>query len=137
MTLSTIKGVVDAVQDAVGAVSGIKGAPDYPTEQASDFPFVTTYPAKLAAIDGSPEQFSAAWDVNVEFHLARRNLPSEVQQSLELGEPLLNAIFSALKTGQVAHKGIEGEFTEMVWGDVQTIGYRFVVRGVRVNTAMS
>ena len=136
MTLSTIKGVVDAVQDAVGAVSGIKGAPDYPTEQAPDFPFVTTYPGKLAAIDGSPEQFSAAWDVTVEFHLARKDLPTEVKKSLEFSELLLNAIFAALKVGQVAHKGIEGEFTEMVWGDVQTIGYRFTLRSVKVHTAL-
>lgn len=138
MTLSTIKAVVDAIQDKMATITGIKSAPDYPTEQVSDFPFVTTYPGKLDnAHTNSPDQFNATWNVNVEFHLARKNLPSEVQTALEFSETMLNALFKCLKDGNVAHGGVEGDFTEMAWGDVQTIGYRFVVKKVKVQTPIT
>jgi hypothetical protein len=138
MPVATIKDVVTTLQTAVGAVSGIKSAPSYPPEQAADFPFVVTYPDKVFARDHAPDQFGAWWDVNVEFHLARKDLPSEVQKSLELAEPLFNAVLKTLRDNFVPFDdGIDGGFTEMVWGDVQTIGYRLTIKRIKILTAIT
>ncbi len=137
MTLATIKDVVTTLQTGLGAISGIRAAPLYPPEQVGDFPFVTTYPGRLSAHTNSPEQFNALWDVLVEFHVARKDLPTDVSTSLGLAEPLLNSLFSTLKANSIAHRGIDGVFSEMKWGDTDTVGYRFTIREIKIQTTIT
>lgn len=137
MAYSTIKQVVDGLQVKMATVSGITSAPAYPPEQAADFPFVIGYPGKFKATPEAGPSFKPLWALIVEFHLARKDLPADVKKALEMSETLINAMMDDLMANQVAFKGIEGDFAEMVWGDVQTIGYRFVINEVKLITSVT
>ncbi len=137
MPLTTIADVCTTLQTALGGITGIQSAPSYPPEQAADFPFVTSYPGTGDSATEPMGSFTALHIVRCEFHVARKDLPSDVQASLGKFEALLNMIHKTLGDNEVAHKTVKWEFSEMVWGDVQTIGYRFNIEDVKIITAIT
>jgi hypothetical protein len=137
MPLTTIDSVCTTLQTALGGITGIKSAPSYPTEQAPDFPFVVAYPGGGKSAVEPAGSFTALHAVLVEFHVARKNLPSDVATSLGLFEALLEMLHQTLGDNAVAHKEVKWEFSEMVWGDVQTLGYRFTIDDVKIITAIT
>lgn len=137
MPLSTIDSVCTTLQTAIGQISGIKSAPSYPTEQAPDFPFVVTYPGGGESAVEPAGSFTALHTVLVELHVARKDLPQDVATSLGKFEALLTCLHDTLGDNAVGHKEVNWDFTEMQWGDVQTLGYRFSIAGVKIITAFS
>lgn len=135
--MTTLDGVLSTIQTAVGSVSGVKYAPDDPPEQPQDFPFVVTYPMRYRGQVNTPEDFRMLYDIAVELHVARRNLPTAVQTLLGFPETIANAIFSTLITNLYAHDHIEGGFGALRWGDIETLGFTWTIVGVKITTTMT
>ncbi|MCK9600783.1 MAG: hypothetical protein M0R06_17210 [Sphaerochaeta sp.] len=132
--MTTLASACNAIQIAAGGVSGIKYAPEQPPETPEDFPFVVTYPETFTGTINTMEDFRMLYNITVELHISRQDLPVDVARLLAYAESFPNVIFKALKTNAIAASGITGTFGALEWGGIETIGYRWTVQNVKVIT---
>lgn len=138
--MATLQDFIDQVQDAVGALSGIRGAPDEPPESINVFPFAVAY-----ARDGTYEQqkgmMKGLHNVVVELHVARKDLARDVQAAMGYAKSVPNAILDAQEDGNLAAASWLGRisytFGPMAWAGQETIGFRFVIEDVRTEDAIT
>jgi hypothetical protein len=138
--MATLQAFVDQVQDAVGALSGIRGAPDEPPEQIAAFPFAVAY-----VRDGSYEEKQGTLlgnhTVVVELHVARKDLARDVAAAMGYAKSIPNAIYDARRDGSLtssSHLGrISYTFGPMNWAELATLGFRFVIEDVRTEDTIS
>lgn len=133
--MTTLKDALGYLQTAGGAVVGIKSAPDYPPEKAGDFPFFVTLPGRFASTQITHGSATTLYDIVCELHVSRQaQLSAEILLLLSFPEAIIEALFEACNTNILAHAGIEGFFGPLKWDDVETIGFTFMVRGVKIVT---
>ena len=132
----TLAGLLGHVQDAVAALTGVKFAPEYPPENASDFPFVVVYPDVFEAWVNTPDDYRMLYDVRVELHIARKDLPSDVATLLPYAESGPKAIIGALVDNAYAFERLDGSFGALAWQEQTTIGYVWIIRRVKIVTAI-
>jgi hypothetical protein len=132
--MTTLTTVLTAIQTAMGALSGIKFAPDYPPENAADFPFVTTYVDTFRGVLKPAGDFTMLYNIRVELHVAKKDLPEDIQHLLAYPEIVANCLFKTLRDNLLAHEGIEGSFGAMSWDAIETIGFYWVIQNVKIVT---
>lgn len=133
--MTTLASVLSALQTAGGAVSGIKYAPAYPPEKASDFPFFVTYPTRFSGQQGPQGSMTMLYDITCELHVARKGtLPVEIATLLTYPESMAEILYETCNANILAQDGIEGTFGALRWGDIDTIGFTWILRGVKVVT---
>jgi hypothetical protein len=135
--MTTLATVLGLLQTAMSNITGIKYAPDYPTEQAAQFPYVVTFPVAFRGQVNTPEDFRMLYDIRVELHIAHKDLYEDVKRLLDFPEAGANALFNALVDNNQAHEGIEGGFGKLEWGDTETIGFWWTVLGVKIVTTIT
>jgi hypothetical protein len=126
----------------MGAVSGVKAAPATPPENLSgEFPFSVCYPSEgtwTEAVQGMKE---ALHFIVIELHLQRGALPYDVAAALNFADSVPNALFSALSTrfsGTINTFGrIRYTFGAMEWGGIKTIGWRWTLEDVKIQSAVT
>ena len=139
----TQQAAILAVVDIVGAISGIQEAPDYPPENISVFPFAVAYPGDGEHIVGtlvnSTGERKFLGQIVVEVHVARADLPSAVQSSIGFGDSVPNALLkNPTLNGTVStFQSITQTFGELDWDEVKTLGYRFIINGVKIQTTIT
>lgn len=135
----SVLGIVQAIQDMVGAVTGIRAAPDYPPENLNGiFPVSIVYPPR-GNIKGGPGYLgmTALHQVVIEIHFPRTELSKAVQASISYIDSIPNALFlDETLNGAASHfEDIDYEFGPMNWGEppnmIQTFGPRFTVNGIK------
>ena len=133
--------VVEFQQTVRKKVSGIKTAPDYPPEKASDFPFLVTYPGDGLLNWDTTEQFIGLHTIVVEFHIARKDLPFDVQSALVFAESIPNALYAGFKDDSISTPqtfgAISYTFGALSWAGQDTVGFRWEVSGVKILTSIS
>ena len=138
----TIKKICDELASDLATLSGIKAAPAFPTEQAADWPFVTCYPKAVAESKIGPDAlFTTWWDIVVEFHIVRLDLPADISEALtNYPEAILGRLHKSLQENNIGSDGkaggITGEFGAMKWAGTDTLGYQFIIHRVKIQTAM-
>lgn len=132
----TLAGLLGDVQAAVAAISGVKFAPEYPPENASDFPFVVVYPDAFEGTINTPEDYKMLYDVRVELHIARKDLPTDVETLIPFAESGPKAIFGALVDNAYAFERMDGTFGVLAWQEQTTIGYVWTIRRAKIVTAI-
>jgi hypothetical protein len=139
--MTTLATVLSGLQTACGAVTGIKDAPAYPPEQANDWPFLVTYFTSFRGEVNTPEDFRLLYDVVIELHINRRELPYDVAAVLGYAETVPNAFFKWLRDNGIAHESVDGYFGVMGWGDdpnwIATLGFRWTIKDVKIVTAIT
>ena len=135
--MATLANLLSDIQTAVAAISGVKYAPAYPPGNASDFPFVVVYPDAFEARVNTPEDYRMLYDVRVELHIARKDLPSDVATLLPYAESGPQAIIKALVANAYAFERMDGNFGALAWQEQGTIGYVWVIRRVKIVTAIN
>ncbi len=135
--MTTLATVIGLFQSAVGGLTGVNYAPTYPPENAADFPFVVTFVDTYRGEMNTPEDFRMLYTIRVELHVARKDLPEDVKKLLDYPEIGANAIFKTLKTNVLAHAGIEGAFGKMEWDSVETIGWYWLIKDVKIITTIT
>lgn len=135
--MTTLQAALGQIQDGVAAVSGVMHAPDYPPEKPGDFPFVAVFPGTFTGTQNTPEDIRMLYNVHVELHIARTELDANVYEALPYAENIANAIFKALNANVIPHGDITGTFGAMEWGGAQTIGFSWIIQGVKIVTTLT
>ncbi len=125
MAIATI---TTAIQTIAGALSGIRNAPSNPPDQVGAFPFAVTYPERGAFTAGSlTKALTAGQHVIVtEIHVARKDLPRAVAGAIGYADLFHTALQAdpTLGGSVLIIDSLTWEFGPLVWGAVETIGYR-------------
>ena len=135
-----------AVVEIVRAVTGVAGVPDYPPEQIPPeyFPFVIVYAGSGSNSFGVQGERLFLGEIVVELHVARRDLPLAVQAAIGFGDTIPAALMADNITGtsklRVAGVDtfitIEQSFGELNWGELDTLGFRFILTGVKMRSTI-
>ncbi len=139
--MATLQSAIDEIQAQIRTLSGIRAAPDEPPDQISAYPFVVAYASSGEWRFQTPETKVGLHDIVVELHVARKDLPRDVQNAMSYSDSIPNAIMLALKDGTFSaietFERITYEFVSLGWGGVDTIGFRFTVVGVKLSSTIS
>jgi len=144
--MSNAQDIINAIQDCIGTVSGIKAAPDYPPEDMSVFPFSAAFEGsgtwEWYTSDDTYGSMRGLLSIIVEVHLARIDLPKDAMKAAFYSDAIPNAIMKGVRLnrlngtvsaiGKIDSSGL----IPMSWGSEakNTIGYRFVVSGINIKS---
>lgn len=136
MAFATLDAAITAIQTAVGAVTGIAYAPANPPDQASAYPFITTFPATFTSRANTPEDFRTLYDIVIELHVSRRDSTQGIDATLPFSELVLKAIWTVLNNNETASGDISGQFGESSWGGIPTLAFAWTIREVKIITTL-
>lgn len=137
MAVLTVNGAIQQVITTVKAIEGIKYAPEYPPEDIGPyFPFVTAYTTggEWNTITAGFDQ--ALFDIVLELHVAREgDLPHEVEKAMAYSDSVPEALLADQSLSDtVSHfERITYTFGVMNYGTTKTLGFRFVLEGVKIH----
>ena len=136
------KSLSDALADfrsTVGAVSGMRAAPDGIPDVINVFPFFVAWPGGGEIIKQDSTTVLELWSLTGQLHIARRDLRTAAAQADTLLELIKDALFADVTLGATCeHFGSMSisPLQPMSWGDpqVETIGYEITLNGVKVRS---
>lgn len=128
--MGSLKGAVQEIQKAVRErVDGVRHAPQYPPEQPNDFPFVVVYPATGTIEWESRNHRIDRYDMIIELHVSRQDLPTEFAEAVSYAEAIPTALKDAEAAGDFTNIDTYGDmtltFSAMAWGSAETVGFRW------------
>lgn len=122
-------------------VPGLKQVPDMPPEKASDYPFVVTFPntgRHTWEMAGYRRDFH---NLIIELHVARKDLPLDLRNAVLFAEKIPNALKTAERAGGLADISSFGvmnyTFGGMLWDDIETVGFRWTLADVMIETTVT
>lgn len=143
MPFTSLEAALDAIQTACASVSGVLFAPTKPPEQPNDFPFVVTYPTSFGHKQSPMGMITYLYDIVVELHVARSDLPNDVDLALPYAESIPNAVYDCLNDNTAAQGEGTGRFGALSWGideygnDIPTIGFSWTFAQVKIQKAIT
>lgn len=140
-----IQDVIERMADKIEAISGINGASDYLPEQLPEVEnWVVLYPGNTRFIGGEPAGYmTTLYDVVIELHTTRNTLPQAIKRIIPYFDDIPNALFDDLFNGYMnGTVSTIGEITStglvaMNYAGIDTIGFRYTVTGIKLQTAVS
>lgn len=128
--MATLQQAIDRLQELVGAIDGIREAPDEPPENIAVFPFAVAY-----ASGGRWESVSSGWaiayhTITLELHVSRRDLPRDVQKAMAYSESVIVALYNDPTldgTVELINEPIAYTFGPLGWGNTETLGFSFSI----------
>ena len=132
--MATLQDAVKGVMDLVAEVSGIRDAPEYPTDSIKIYPFAVGYARTGRFEFGVQGEMKGMHDIVVEVHCARAHLRSAVEAAMDFSDAVPAAIMADQTLGGNVDtfEMVTYEFGALDYGGQQTIGFRFVVRNVKL-----
>ena len=133
--MATLQDAIDQIQTAVGAVSGIRVAPDEPAERWAVFPVAVCYAGsgvwKLGTVGGASSEMKGIHDLVLNLFVARKELTRDVQHVMSYAKSVPNAILDAYQdgtlTGLEAMGPIEYTFGAITWGGQELLGFQYIL----------
>jgi len=140
--MATLQQVIDAIQDDLGALTGIREAPDEAPESMNLFPFVVVYPSSGEWRSDTPGGKIGLHTLTVELHVARKDLPRDIQKAMAYSESIPNVLLKTVATvgGDLFDGTIQTfdrityTFGPLGWAGVDTLGFRFQIVGVKMQS---
>jgi len=134
--MATLQGAVSALMELVGDVTGIREAPEFPLDSINIFPVAVGYARTGRFMFNSPGEMKALHDIVVEVHFKRAHLRSAVEKAMDFSDAVPAAIMADPTLGGAVDtfEEITYEFGALDYGGTQTIGFRFLVRNVKIRT---
>ena len=140
-----IQDVIERMADKIDAITGIKGASDYLPEALPDVEnWVVLYPGETTFIAGMPAGYmTALYTVIIEIHTPRKMLPHSIKKIIGYFDDIPNALFDDLFDGYLnSTVSTIGDITStgliaMNYAGIDTIGFRYAVTGIKLQTAVS
>ena len=134
--MATLAQVIERVATVLASVPGIRRAPINPEEQMNVFPFGVVYPLDGESQFGTPGERLELDSIAVELHVARKDLPRDVQGALPFVDSIPDALMSDMISTQWANtidtfESISWTFGPLGWGGMDTLGFRFTISGVK------
>lgn len=133
----TLQAAITQLQVTLGAIGGIRQAPEYPPEDASAFPFIVAYAGAGEFEAGAPAgMMTYVGSIIVDLHIARKDLPRDTAKSMVYHDSIPDAILgdttiggTVSTCGPVATSGI----IFMKYAEQDTIGIRFTIQNVKIH----
>jgi hypothetical protein len=138
MTLQT---AIAQLQTTLGALSGIRGAPEYVPDNTAVFPFIVAYagPGEFRAGE-PPGMMKYLGSIIVDLHLARKDLPRDIEKAMTYHDAIPNAILSdttlggtVSTMGAVSSSGL----IFLKYAETDTIGIRFTLENVKIQADLT
>ena len=129
------------VQGTIGAITGIRAAPDYPPEDSTVYPFVVAYAGAGEFRTGEPAgALKYLGSIIVDLHVARKDLPRDAEKAMTYHTSIPNDILedktlggTADTCGPVSCSGL----IAMSYGGQETLGLRFTIENVKILAAFT
>ena len=142
MATATVRDAIQEIVDELRNVRDIKSAPNEPTENLEDYPFVTVIPS-----DGVFEKQSYGWqigliNINIELHVARHDLPYDFIQVVDLLDEIPRQLESGLQNDRFSiittwGDNISFRFGELQWANITTLGVVYTIENVKLINTIS
>lgn len=136
-----LKDAVAEIVDELQTISGIRRVPDNPPENNDQFPFAVVYPITGLYTQGPAQLMKGLHSVNVELHVARKDLPRDFSVVMELIDDIPYELMKLLNDGGYSNLSTIGEieytFGPLSWSGVDTLGVTYTITGVKVETAIT
>ncbi len=139
----TLQAAIADVQSTIRAIAGIYAAPEYPPDDTTNFPFVIAYAGDGEFRTGEPAGMLKYFgSIIIDLHVARKHLPRDVERAMAYHESIPNDILEDTTLGgtvQTCGPVVCSGLIEMWYGnpDLKTIGLRFTVQNVKIQTAFT
>lgn len=140
--MATLQQVIDEIQADLGALTGIRGAPDEAPEQINKFPFIVCYPLSGEWHSDIPGAKIGLHTIAIALHVARKDMPRDIQKAMAYAESIPNALLKVVATqsGDRFNNKIETfdrityTFGSIGYGGTDTIGFVFQIQGVKMQS---
>jgi hypothetical protein len=140
--MSELRDAIREIQAVIQAVPGIRRAPSEPPEQITAFPFALAYTSAGTLQIGPPELMTGLHNIVCEIHISREaELARAIEDALRFSESIPMAIMKGLKDGTFTAFQTFGEisytFGPLGWGGLATIGFRFTITNVKIQSVIT
>lgn len=136
-----LKDAVAEIVDELQTISGIRRVPDAPPENNEQFPFAVVYPLTGTYQQEMTHFLKGLHSINIELHVARKDLPRDYAQVMELIDTIPYELTKKLKDGEYSNLAtlgvIEYVFGPLEWAGVPTLGVTYTINNVKIETAVT
>jgi len=134
----TVENAIIALQEIAGAVTGIKGAPNYAPDALNVYPIAVAYPESGNISIQVVGEMQGLHALVLEVHVARKNLASDIQLAISYIESIAAAILDDVTLSGTVDTlgGLEYRFGAMSWGGQDTFGVRFRLTNVKIRSTV-
>ena len=136
----SLQAAIEAIQDKILAISGIKAASDYPPENVNQFPFAVTYAASGTFNIATYGRRKGLHTIHCEVHFARANLPTAIELAMPYLESIPNALLADPKLNSTVDtiNALRYSFGVLDWGGMKEahIGFRLEIE-VKIEEAIT
>ena len=136
-----LKDAIDEIIDELQTISGIRRVPDEPPEDNTSFPFAVVYPTNGVYHFGPPPLMRALHSINIELHVARKDLPRDYLKVMDLIDTIPKELWDLLRTSGFSNLDTFGDITytfgPLSWGAVDTLGVTYTMTEVKIQTDVS
>ena len=136
-----LKDAVAEIVEELQTISGIRRVPNEPPETNDQFPFAVVYPITGLYTQGPAQLMKGLHSVNVELHVARKDLPRDFSVVMELIDEIPFELMKLLNDGGYSNLStigqIEYTFGPLSWAGVETLGVTYTITGVKVETEIT
>jgi len=137
--MATLQDAIEQIQDEMISLARMRRAPDKPPEQIAAFPFAVCYPESGEYTQRS-YVMQGLHTIAIEVHVQRKDLPRDYSTAMTFAKSVPNEIFDAINgalSAIVTVGSISYTFGPMAYADVETLGFRFRLEGVKTEDAIS
>lgn len=145
--MATLEEVCTQVATYLSTLSGIRAAPAKPPEKLDPLPMAVTYAREGVWEFGAAGVKRGLHVIVVDIHVARKDLPKDVDAAMNFSDSVPNLLMLKNQNDRTASGGWNGTistferityfFGPMKWADLDTLGFRFRVEGVKVESAIT
>jgi len=133
-----LKDAISEIIDELQTISGIRRVPEEPPETNNSFPFAVVYPSFGDYNIGPPELMRAIHSINIELHVARKDLPRDYTKVMDLIDTIPIELYKLLRTSGYTYLATFGPisytFGPLSWGGVDTLGVTYTMTEVKIQT---
>ena len=141
--MATLNDAIIQVVRYARTLPGVREAPDYPPESLNSYPFV------LGFAGGGVWRFGPAGDkkglhsITLELHVARKDLPKDVEKSMGFSDSIPNLLMSKLINDNKWNNTIDTfdqisyTFGPLGWGNEPTLGFRFKIENIKMQSTIT
>lgn len=137
----TLQNVCVQVANYLSALTGVRAAPSYAPDKLDPFPFAVVYPgAGVWEFGATPGEKKGLCTIIVEMHVARKDLPKDLEKAMSFGDSVPNLLMSKMVNdnkwnGKIdTFQDITYTFGALGWNGMPTIGYRWTVNGIKLRS---
>jgi hypothetical protein len=132
-----IKDIVDELQ----TITDLRRVPDAPPENNDQFPFAVVYPLTGVYTQGPAQLMKGLHSVNIELHVARKDLPRDYAQIMNVIDTIPWELMKLLNDGGYSNLATIGQidyfFGPLSWSGVETLGVTYTINNVKVETEIT